>query len=77
MPMFLRVMNKTFGDQIRNIVEVYVDDIMAKIKEGSTLVEDLTLVFDRLHSTRISCSVSWFHTGALRQTQLRSGQSRQ
>ena len=51
MPMFLRVMNKTFGDQIRNIVEVYVDDIMAKIKEGSTLVEDLTLVFDRLHST--------------------------
>ena len=53
MPMFLRVMNKTFGDQIRNIVEVYVDDIMAKIKEGSTLVEDLTLVFDRLHSTRM------------------------
>ena len=52
MPLFLRVMNKTFGDQIRNIVEVYVDDIMAKIKEGSTLVEDLTLVFDRLHSTR-------------------------
>ena len=53
MPLFLRVMNKTFGDQIRNIVEVYVDDIMAKIKEGSTLVEDLTLVFDRLHSTRM------------------------
>ena len=53
LPLFLRVMNKTFGDQIRNIVEVYVDDIMAKIKEGSTLVEDLTLVFDRLHSTRM------------------------
>ena len=48
LPMFVRVMNKTFGDQIRNIVEVYVDDIMVKTKDFSTLVEDLTLVFDRL-----------------------------
>ena len=51
LPMFLRVMNKTFGDQIRNIVEVYVDDIMVKTKDLSTLVEDLALVFDRLYST--------------------------
>jgi hypothetical protein len=33
-------------------VEVYVDDIVVKTKRGSTLVEDLTLVFDRLRATR-------------------------
>jgi hypothetical protein len=33
-------------------VEVYVDDIMVNTKRGSTLVEGLTLVFDRLWATR-------------------------
>jgi hypothetical protein len=33
-------------------VEVYVDNIVVKTKRGSTLVEDLTLVFDRLRATR-------------------------
>jgi hypothetical protein len=32
-------------------VEVYVDDIVVKTKRGSTLVEDLTLVFDKLWAT--------------------------
>jgi hypothetical protein len=45
-------MSKTFGDLIRNKVEVYVDDIIVKTKRGSTLVEDLTLVFNRLRATR-------------------------
>ena len=45
-------MNKTFGDLIINIVEVYVDDIVVKTRVGSTLVEDLTLIFDRLRTTR-------------------------
>jgi hypothetical protein len=31
---------------------VYVDDIVVKTKRGSTLVEDLTLVFDKLRATR-------------------------
>jgi ribonuclease HI len=31
---------------------VYVDDIMVKTKRGSTLVEYLTLVFDKLRATR-------------------------
>jgi hypothetical protein len=31
---------------------IYVDDIVVKTKRGSTLVEDLTLVFDRLQATR-------------------------
>jgi hypothetical protein len=45
-------MGKTFGDLIRDKVEIYVDDIVVKTKKGSTLVEDLTLVFDKLRATR-------------------------
>jgi hypothetical protein len=52
LPTFVRAMSKTFGDLIREKVEVYVDDIMVKTKRGSTLVEDLTLVFDKLRATR-------------------------
>jgi hypothetical protein len=52
-PTFVRAMSKTFGDLIRDRVEVYVDDIVVKTKRGSTLVEDLTLVFDKLRATRI------------------------
>jgi hypothetical protein len=49
---FVRAMSKTFGDLIRDRIEIYVDDIMVKTKRGSTLVEDLTLVFDKLRATR-------------------------
>jgi hypothetical protein len=49
----VRMMSKTFGDLIRDRVEVYVNDIMVKTKRGSTLVEDLTLVFNKLRATRI------------------------
>jgi hypothetical protein len=52
LPTFVRAMSKTFGDLIRDKVEVYVDDIIVKTKRGSTLVEDLALVFDRLWATR-------------------------
>ena len=52
LPTFVRAMNKTFCNPIRDIVEVYVDDIVVKTKVGSTLVEDLSLVFDRLRATR-------------------------
>ena len=31
---------------------MYVDDIVVKTKVGSTLVEDMSLVFDRLRATR-------------------------
>jgi hypothetical protein len=50
---FVRAMSKTFGDLIRDRVEVYVDDIVVKTKKRSTLVEDLTLVFDKLRATRM------------------------
>jgi hypothetical protein len=52
LPTFVRAMSKTFGDLIRDRVEVYVDDIMVKTKRGSTLVEYLTLVFYKLRATR-------------------------
>jgi hypothetical protein len=52
LPTFVRAMSKTFGDLIRDKVEVYVDDIVVKTRRGSTMVEDLTLVFDKLWATR-------------------------
>jgi hypothetical protein len=48
---FVRAMSKTFGDLNRDMIEIYVDDIVVKTKRGSTLVEDLTLVFDKLRAT--------------------------
>jgi hypothetical protein len=51
LPTFVRVMHKTFRDLIRDLVEVYVDDIIVKIKSQSCLLDNLAIVFDRLHST--------------------------
>jgi hypothetical protein len=51
LPTFVRVMHKTFRDLIRGLVEVYVDDIVVKIKSHSSLVDNLTIVFDRLRLT--------------------------
>jgi hypothetical protein len=44
-------MHNTFSDHIRDLVEVYVDDIVVKIKSRSSILDNLALVFDRLHST--------------------------
>jgi hypothetical protein len=52
LPTFVRAMSKTFGDLIRDKIEIYVDDIVVKTKRGLTLLEDLTLVFDKLRATR-------------------------
>jgi hypothetical protein len=51
-PIFVRVLHKTFRDLIRDLVDVYVDDIIVKIKSHSSLLDNLAIVFDRLHSTR-------------------------
>jgi hypothetical protein len=51
LPTFVHVMHKTFDDLIRDLVEVYVDDIIIKIKSRMSLLDNLTLVFDRLHLT--------------------------
>ena len=52
LPTFVRAINKTYCNLVRDIVEVYVDDIVVKTKVGSTLVEDLSLIFDWLRTTR-------------------------
>jgi hypothetical protein len=51
LPTFVRAMHNTFSDHIRDLVEVYVDDIVVKIKSRSSILDNLALVFDRLHST--------------------------
>jgi hypothetical protein len=52
LPTFVHAMHKTFGDLIRDLVKVYIDDIIVKIKSHSSLLVNLAIVFDRLHSTR-------------------------
>jgi hypothetical protein len=51
LPTFVRAMHKIFDDLIRDLIEVYVDDIVVKIKTHAYLLENLALVFDRLCST--------------------------
>jgi hypothetical protein len=51
-PTFVRAMHKTFGDLISDLIEVYVDDIVVKIKSRASLLDNLAQVFDRLRSTR-------------------------
>jgi hypothetical protein len=52
LPTFVHAMHKTFGDLIRDLVEVYVDDIVVKIKSHASLLDNLALVFDKLRATR-------------------------
>jgi hypothetical protein len=53
LPTFVRVMHKTFGDLIRDLVEAYVDDIVVKVKSCASLLDNLVIVFDRL---RLTCT---------------------
>jgi hypothetical protein len=52
LPTFVCAMHKTFGDLVRDLVEVYVDDIVIKVKSHASLLDNLALVFDRLRLTR-------------------------
>jgi hypothetical protein len=51
LPTFVRAMHKTFNDLIRDLVEVYVDDIIVKVKSCASLLDNLALVFYRLRLT--------------------------
>jgi hypothetical protein len=44
-------MNITLRDLVRDIVEVYVDDIVVKTRESNSLLENLAQVFDKLRAT--------------------------
>jgi hypothetical protein len=49
LPQIDQIVDSTYGcDLIRDLVEVYVDDIVVKIKSHSSLLDNLTIVFDRL-----------------------------
>jgi hypothetical protein len=50
---FVCAMHKTFCDLIRDLVEVYIDDIVVKVKSCASLLDNLALVFDRL---RLTCT---------------------
>jgi hypothetical protein len=50
LPTFPRAMNITLGDLVRDIVEVYVDDIVVKTRESNSLLENLAQVFDKLRA---------------------------
>jgi hypothetical protein len=52
LPTFVRAMHKTFNDLIRDLIEVYVNGIVVKIKSRASLLDNLTQVFDRLRTTR-------------------------
>jgi hypothetical protein len=79
-------MHKKFRDLIRDLIEVYVDDIVVNIKSHASLLDDIALVFDKLHSTHTklnldkcafrsqwaSCLVSKFHIRELSLTRRRS-----
>jgi hypothetical protein len=51
LPTFARAMNVTLGDLVRDIVEVYVDDIVVKTRESHSFLENLAQVFDKLRAT--------------------------
>jgi hypothetical protein len=51
LPTFARAMNIILGDLVRDIVEVYVDDIVVKTRESNSLLENLAQVFDKLRMT--------------------------
>jgi hypothetical protein len=50
---FVRAIYKTFGDLIRDLVEVYVNDIVVKVKLRASLLDNLAIVLDRL---RLTCT---------------------
>jgi hypothetical protein len=40
LPTFVRAMQKIFGELIRDLVEVYVDDIVVKVKSSASLLDN-------------------------------------
>jgi hypothetical protein len=48
LPTFVCATRQIFGDLIRDLVEMYVDEIVIKIKTHSFMLDNLAIVFDRL-----------------------------
>ena len=45
---YQRLMNKVFSKHIRNLMEVYIDDMLVKSKEEDNVFSDLEVVFSCL-----------------------------
>jgi hypothetical protein len=43
LPTFVRAMHNTFGDLIRDLVELYIVDIVIKVKSCTSLLDNLAL----------------------------------
>jgi hypothetical protein len=52
LPTFVRAMHKTFNDLIRDLIDVFVDDFIVKMKSRASLLDNLTQVFDMVRTTR-------------------------
>jgi hypothetical protein len=52
LPTCVCAMHKTFDDLISDLVEVYIDDIVVKVKSFASILDNVALVFDRLRLTR-------------------------
>jgi hypothetical protein len=50
---YQRCMQHVFGDHIRRIVEVYVDDIVMKTRKADDLVSDLSIAFGCLRANEV------------------------
>ena len=54
--MYQRLMNKVFVDQIGRNIEVYVDDMVAKMLENGDQCSDLAKIFEQIqqHNMRLN-----------------------
>ena len=50
---YQRCMQACLGEQIGNNIEVYIDDIIVKTRDSSTLIDDLRQTFDNLDRYKI------------------------
>jgi hypothetical protein len=51
-------MSPCLGGLIRDLIEVYVDDIIIKIKACASMLDNIAQVFDRLRSTRTKLNLN-------------------
>ena len=45
---YQRLMNKVFSEHIKNLMEIYIDDMLVKTKEDDSLLSNLEAVFSYL-----------------------------
>lgn len=51
-PTYQRMMNKILKDHIKNLIKVYIDDILKKITDAGNHMDDLCIIFNclRVHN---------------------------